>query len=287
VRPFALALILAMSCNQAPAGAPEPGAFSPTGEVLTTVDGHPVTQGMVDAMMTRLPPQVRQQLEESGQLSQVKDQLVMSELLYRAALTANLHNDVEIQTTIALAAREALAQAQLDAIIEKRADDAAVQKWYTDHMVQFARPQVKARHILVKDEAEIREVATKLAAGQTFAAMAKAHSKDPGSADKGGLLGWFKKDDMVKPFSDTAFATEKGQTSAPFQTRFGWHIVQIDDKRDAQPLDEVREQIVDTMSKEIVTAYIDELKAGAQIEDATAAATAGADAAKSGADAAK
>jgi parvulin-like peptidyl-prolyl isomerase len=145
-------------------------------------------------------------------------------------------------------------------------------------------PGQGATHILVKDEAEIREVATKLAAGQTFAAMAKAHSKDPGSADKGGLLGWFKKDDMVKPFSDTAFATEKGQTSAPFQTRFGWHIVQIDDKRDAQPLDEVREQIVDTMSKEIVTAYIDELKAGAQIEDATAAATAGADAAKSGAD---
>jgi peptidyl-prolyl cis-trans isomerase C len=275
VRALAIAIFLSVSCNTAPAETPEPGAFAPSGEVLATVNGHLVTQGMVDAMLDRLPPQVRAQLAATGQMSQVKDQLVMSELLYRAALDGGLHNDETVKTTLALATREALAKAQLDAVIEQRATDEAVTQWYQDHLVQFSRPQVKARHILVKDEDEIRIVAAKLKAGGDFTALAKTHSKDPGSAANGGLLGWFKRGDMVGPFAKAAFETDKGQISDPFKTDFGWHIVQVEDKRGSQPLEEVREQVVEAMSKEIVTKYIEELKTGAQIEEGPASATAG------------
>jgi len=275
VRISLLALFLSTSCNTATPEAPAPGTLAATGETLVTVDGHAVTQGMVDAMLKRLPDQIRKQLEQTGQLGQLKDQMVVGELLYQAALTNGLHQTEDIKTALALSARETLAQAQIEAIIEARATDAAVEKWYQDHLVQFSRPQVKASHILVQDEAVIKEAHTKLLAGEDFGALARTYSKDPGSAPKGGSLGWFKKTDMVKKFANVAFTTEKGQASAPFKTRFGWHIVRVDDTRTAQPLDEVRDQIVEAMSKEIASTYIDELKAGAQIEDAATTASAG------------
>ena len=270
MRPSILMFLFSIGCAQGTAGSAVPGEMAATGKTLVTVNGNPITQGMVDIMIQQMPDRMRQQMEATGQIGQLQEQLVIGELLYREALKQNLHQDTEIQSTIALATRSALAQALLDKVVAERTTDAAVKGYYDDHKVQFARPQVKASHILVKEEALIKEISEKLGAGEDFAALAKAHSMDPGSKDDGGSLGWFKKSDMVGPFAEAAFAGEKGAVTEPVETRFGWHIIKVEDTRDEIPLEEVRDQIEQAMSQDLLQTYIDEVKGSAQIVDAGA-----------------
>jgi peptidyl-prolyl cis-trans isomerase C len=84
--------------------------------------------------------------------------------------------------------------------------------------------KINAAHILVKTLAEATELQTKVASGEDFATLARAHSTCPSGKD-GGNLGFFGKGAMVKPFEDAAFATEVGNVSAPVQTQFGYHLI--------------------------------------------------------------
>ncbi len=260
--------LFTLGCANGTASSAVPGEMAASGETLVTVNGNAITQGMVDTMIQQMPERMRKQMEASGQLGQLQEQLVIGELLYREALKQELHKKPEVKSTIALATRSALAQALLDKVVTERTTDEAVQGYYNDHKVQFARPQVSASHILVKDEALVKEIADKIKAGGDFAALAKEHSMDPGSKVKGGSLGWFKKTDMVGPFAEAAFAADKGTVTDPVQTRFGWHIIKVDDKRDEIPLEEVREQIEQSMSQELLQTYVDEIKASAKIVEA-------------------
>lgn len=94
--------------------------------------------------------------------------------------------------------------------------------------------QVKARHILVEQESKAKEIADKLKNGGDFAALAKAESLDPGSAAKGGDLGFFKRGAMVKEFDSVAFSLKPGEISAPVKTQFGYHIIQVDARKTVQ-----------------------------------------------------
>mgnify|MGYP002878431717 CR=1 FL=1 len=257
-----------MGCASGTAGQSTPGAMPASGETLVTVNGNAITQGMVDAMVNQMPERMRKQLEMTGQMGQLQEQLVIGELLYREALKRNLHEQSDIQTTIALATRSAMAQSLIEAVVKERTTEEKVKGYYDDHKVQYARPQVKASHILVKDEALVKEIKGKLTGGGDFTELAKAHSMDPGSKTNGGSLGWFKKSDMVGPFADAAFAADKGAVTDPVQTRFGWHIIKVEDKRDEIPLEEVREQIEGALGQELAEAYIEEIKGGATIVEA-------------------
>ena len=120
----ALFLATAVGCQPQAAPAPVPGEMPKGGTVIATVDGHEVTQEMVDLTIKQLPPQLRTQLEQSGQLSQVKEQVIVGEVLYRKAIERKLHEDPDVSSTLALASRSALADAlltkdkhQLDALL--------------------------------------------------------------------------------------------------------------------------------------------------------------------------
>jgi peptidyl-prolyl cis-trans isomerase D len=129
--------------------------------------------------------------------------------------------------------------------------------YYESNLEQFKSPQtVQARHILIevdqsatpeKVEAarlRIEEVYKLAKAGQDFAELAKQYSEGP-SKTKGGDLGTFRRQDMVKPFSDTAFAMQAGEISEPVRTNFGWHIIKVEQVNPAttQSLDDARPEI--------------------------------------------
>lgn len=257
--------LFSFACANGTASTTIPGEFEATGKTLVTVNGNAITQDMLDAMLEQVPPQMKKQLEMTGQMGQIQEQLVMGELLYREAIKRNLHTDPKVKTTIALATRSALAQGVIEAVVTERTTDEKVKEHYNDRKVQFASPQVKASHILVKDEGLINEIKTKLDAGGDFAALAKEHSADPGSKNDGGSLGWFKKADMVGPFAEAAFAADKGTITDPVQTQFGFHIIKVEDKRDSIPLEEVREQIEGQLKNQLAQEYLEELKNGATI----------------------
>ncbi len=165
----------------------------------------------------------------------------------QAAFTVPPQADVEYL----LIGAEALAASQA-------ISDEAVADFYQKNAAQFATPEVAhARHILVrvdekasaedqaKAKAKIEAVAARLKAGEDFAAVAKEVSEDPGSAVQGGDLGWFQHGQMVPEFDKAAFALKTGEVSAPVKTQFGWHLILLEERKEAgqKPLDEVKDQI--------------------------------------------
>lgn len=276
-----LSLALLVGCQPPPP--PVPGTLARTGEVVSVVNGQNVTQDMVTATIDQLPPGTKDKIIAMGQMDQVKDQVVIGELLYQEALKQKLNEGPKGATALAMAERDALARALLEKIVDERANDAAIQKWYDDHAVQFKRPQVKARHILVKEKADADAILAQIKGGGDFAKVAGEKSLDSGSAKEGGELGWFEKTRMVPEFADAAFAAKKGDIVGPVQTKFGFHIIEIEDTRDARPLEEVKDQIKGQLRNEIVQAYIEEIKKAATITSPAGAAGASVTESKGGA----
>jgi parvulin-like peptidyl-prolyl isomerase len=109
------------------------------------------------------------------------------------------------------------------------------------------------RHILVKEEALANDLKGQLTAGGDFEALAKEHSLDRSSKPKGGELNWATKERYVPAFAEVAFGlTAKGEVSAPVKTRFGFHIIELLERRDVQPLDDVRSGIERVLVRDAV-----------------------------------
>jgi peptidyl-prolyl cis-trans isomerase C len=163
--------------------------------------------------------------------------------------------------------------------------DQEIQDYYDNHPENFAsKPQVEASHILIRTKPEMtdadkaaarqkaEEVLAKAKKGEDFGALAKEYSEDPGSATKGGDLGWFNQGQMVAPFDSAAFALEPGQLSDVVTTNYGYHVIKLQDKRmgEAQKLEAVKPQIQQFLaqqkSQEQFRALVDSLKAEAKIK---------------------
>lgn len=156
---------------------------------------------------------------------------------------------------------------------EAKVSEDEVRRYYDQNRKMYDRPQeVRARHVLVKDEATIKLVEKKARAGEDFGALAKEYSEDPGSKDEGGDLGYFGRGKMVGEFEDAAFSTPPGQLSKLVKTKFGWHLLKIEDRKAprTQPFAEVREEIRQNLLAErrraAFTTWLQDRKAHAKIE---------------------
>lgn len=105
------------------------------------------------------------------------------------------------------------------------------------------KPELKASHILIKDEKTAKDVLQKVKNGEDFAKLAKEYSEDPGSAANGGDLGYFGTGVMTKPFEDAAYALKVGEISSLVKSEFGYHIIKLTDKKELKPYDEMKEEI--------------------------------------------
>jgi len=238
-----------------------PGQLTPSGDVVFTINGdRQITQSMVDAVTAQFPADQLEKMKASGQMKTFYDQLALGDLLYAQAIEKKLHEDPTIHDGLAMSARQYLAGILVQQTGDEAVTDEAIASYYEDHKVQYARAQVNARHILVEEESKAKEVLAKLEAGGDFAALATEHSKDTGSKAKGGSVGWFEKGRMVEEFSNAAFAAEKGALIGPIETRFGFHVIEVIDKREATPLEEVRPQIEQAVRKEAIDGFIADMK---------------------------
>lgn len=146
--------------------------------------------------------------------------------------------------------------------------------YYKENKDQFKVPeQVKASHILVKDEAKAKEIIKKLEDGEDFAKLAKEYSEDPGSKEKGGDLGFFSADMMVPEFSKVAFSTEPGTfTKEPVKSQFGYHIIKVEEKKPAheqtfeEVKDQINQQLTENQLREKFQEMMNKLKKEAKIE---------------------
>jgi peptidyl-prolyl cis-trans isomerase C len=165
--------------------------------------------------------------------------------------------------------RRALRDVYFDKSVKDTVSDAETKRFY-EHQVgaMKAEDEVRARHILVESKDKARELYQKLLHGADFAALAKEHSKDPGSKDQGGELGFFSRGQMVPQFEEAAFRLQTGEVGEPFETQFGWHIVKLDERRQrtAPAFEAVKDRVRASMIHQKAQQIAGELRGKAQIE---------------------
>ena len=251
-------------------------------KVLAKVNGKTITEGdlkLADSEMggelANMPePQKRQMLLEF---------MIENIVFADAAEGAKLATGPAYEARIAYIKRRALRELYFEKYVREAVSDAEAKTFY-DEQVKAMKPQdeVSARHILVDKKELADEIAKKLKSGGDFATLAKEHSKDPGSKENGGDLGFFGRGMMVPPFEEAAFKMAKGDTSAPVQSQFGWHVIRVDDKRTRQapPFDAVKDRLVTSLVSQKAQAISNDLRGKAAIEIVDAELKKGAEALK-------
>lgn len=264
-----------------PAPAPGQAAADP---VVARVGADEIHASELSDAAKALPEELRG-MPPTALYPMLLDQLVDRHVVVIAAKKEGLDRDPAVQRMVARATDSALQNALLTReIAPTLTEDAIKARYERDFAGKQGETEIHARHILVADEETAKKVIAELNGGADFAELAKKYSTDPG-AQSGGDLGFFKKSDMLPEFSEVAFALKTGETTqTPVKTRFGWHVIQVQEIRNAPPpsLEQVHDEIRQTLIQEGVSRVLAQAKTGVPIEKFNvdgSPATPGADAA--------
>lgn len=255
---------------QAPA-APKPAAPPTTlkDPVVAVVNGQQVRLSELEVAQQALPPQYRNVPLQSVYPA-LLDRIVDTKLVVADGRKHKVTDDPAFKKRMAFVEEQVIQDFWLQREIAKKVTPEKMQQRYEERLrLMPAEEEVHARHILVSTEDEAKALIADIKKGASFDKLAKEKSTDKASGAEGGDLGWFKKSDMVKEFADAAFALKKGElTEAPVKTQFGYHVIQMEDRRKAPPpaFEELAEQIREEMAREAVSAILDQLRSTAKIE---------------------
>lgn len=205
-------------------------------KILATVGERNITSAMVDYVINSLDPQSKQYFTSPSGKKQILNDLICQELMYLDALDNKMNEDADYISAVEDFKASILKQYAINKLMTTiKVEDADIAAYYEANQANFAEAaQVKASHILVKTEEEINAVVEKLNSGVSFSDVALELSTCPSSA-QGGDLGYFGRGQMVPEFDDAVFAMATiGEVSAPVQTQFGYHVILLTDKKDAQ-----------------------------------------------------
>ena len=262
-------LVLAQTPAKEPAkAAAKPAAAAPANGPLATVNGVQIPRNRLDLVVRQ---QAARGAQDNEQLrAQVREALINNELLIQEANRTGLAKKSEVLQQIDLTRQEVIANAMVTEYLRiNPIGDAEIQKEYDRAKAQTGEKEYRARHILVKTEDEAKSVLAELKKGGKFDEIAQKRSLDEGSKPKGGDLDWNVPSNFDKAFSDAMIKLEKGKmTEAPVRSRFGFHVIQLDDVRPVSfpPLTQVKQQIQQRLIGQKVDTLIRELRAKAKIE---------------------
>ncbi len=231
-----------------------------------TVNGQAISQTVFDAFVAE---QKAQGAPDNAELQNaVKEELIRREILAQEAKKKGLDKTANIQGQMELAKQAVLIRAYLgDYVKSHPITDAQLKAEYDLFKSTLGSSEYKARHILVEKEEDAKAIIAKLEKGEKFADLAK-QSKDPGSKDKGGELGWSSPAAYVKPFGDALTKLKKGEyTKTPVQSDFGYHVIQLDDSRTMTPpsFEQMKPQLQQRAGQQQIEALMKELRSKAKV----------------------
>ena len=244
--------------------AAKPAATGP----VATVNGVQIPRNRLDIVLRQ---QTARGAQDNEQLrTQLREALINNELLIQEANRSGLAKKAEVQQQVDLVRQEVVANAVVAEYIRTHPiSDADVQKEYERAKSQTGDREYKARHVLVSTEEDAKSVLADLKKGFKFDDVAQKRSLDEGTRPKGGDLDWNVPTNFDKAFADALVKLEKGKmTEAPVRSRFGFHIIQLDDVRPVNfpPLSQVSQQIQQRLVAQKVDTLIRELRGKAKIE---------------------
>jgi peptidyl-prolyl cis-trans isomerase C len=270
LRASVLALCLAvpgLAAAQTPSTTPAqqaPASNTP----VARVDGTAITEADV-AMAAEDPALSLPSMSETQKRDLLVGYMVDLKIGAKAAEAAKVGESPEFARKLGYFRDKLLLDEYLEREVKKAVTPEAARKLY-DETVKDMKPEqeVRARHILVEAEDEAKKVYARVKAGEDFAKVAGEVSKDPGSKTDGGELGFFTKDRMVAPFAEAAFKMEPNQISEPVKTQFGWHVIQVEEKR-TKPVptfDEMKEQVESYLGRKTQQDILLNLRKQAKVE---------------------
>lgn len=236
-------------------------------DTAVLVNGRPISKQAVDALAGEI---AQRRGGEGVPKEKIVDELVKRELLRQSAEQDQLLNDPTVAARVDNAIRMALSQIAAESLLKKMTPtEDEIRKEYDQRVTAMKASEYKARHILLDDEKTALDVIKRLEKGEKFDALAKKLSKDPGSKNSGGDLGWFSPDQMVPPFANAVIALKNGETTkTPVKTDFGWHVIQRENAREqeAPSYESVKQQVLSYLQSDKLQKYLEEQKGKAKIE---------------------
>jgi peptidyl-prolyl cis-trans isomerase C len=235
---------------------------------IAVVNGKPVPKARVDALVAQATKQGQPKTPELEK--QARDEVVMREMFMQEAERRGLQATPDFKTQMEFARQQILIRELFEDYRKKNpVTDADIQAEYNKFKAQSTGTEYRARHILVEKEDDAKNLIKQLNGGAKFEDVAKKNSKDPGSAENGGDLDFAKPDNYVPEFGAAMIKLKKGEmTETPVKTQFGYHIIKLEDTREAQfpGFDEVKPQLTQRVEQAKLQKFQEDLKKAAKTD---------------------
>ena len=235
---------------------------------VAIINGKPVPSSRIDALA--------QQLERSGRpvdasmREQLKEEVILREIFVQEADRRGIRSLPEFRSQLELATQTILIRELFNDYQRKNpVTDADIKAEYDKFVAANAGQEYRSRHILVEQEADAKAIIAQIKGGASFEEIARTRSIDTGSGQAGGDLDWATADVFVAEFSEAMIKLGKGQmTDAPVQSQFGWHVIRVDDIRQAEmpAMDQLRPQIEQSLQQQRLMEFQESLRAKARIQ---------------------
>jgi peptidyl-prolyl cis-trans isomerase C len=244
------------------------GVAAANAQNLAIVNGKAVPKARLQALAAQLERAGRAVTPEMEQ--QLREEVIIREVFLQEAQNKGMDATEDYKTQMELA-RQSILIRELFADFQKNnpVTDAEVKAEYDKFSSMNGGKEYKSRHILVEKEDQAKAIIASLKKGGKFEDIAKKQSKDPGSGAKGGDLDWANASSFVREFSDAMVALKKGEfTQVPVKSQFGFHVIRLDDLRDAQlpKMEEVKPQILQQLQSNKLAEFQQTLRDKAKIE---------------------
>lgn len=266
-----------------PAAAQPAPAGSAADPVVFTVGSETMTRSQFDKFVAAMPEQVRTQAATPAGKRDLADKIAELKAMAQEARRRKLDETPEVKQQIAINEQQVLASNLFQSLMKSaKPSPDAVEKYYKEHQTEYET--AKARHILIRFQgsrvplkpqqkdltdaealAKAQELKKKLDGGADFAELAKAESDDSGSGANGGDLGTFGRGRMVPQFEQVVFTLPPGEVSEPAKTPFGYHLIQVQERK-AKTVDEVRAEIEQKLAPEEARKQVEEIRKKANIQ---------------------
>ena len=238
---------------------------------IAIVNGKAVPKARVDALLAQATRQGQGGQPRTPELeAQVRDEVVLREMFMQEAEKMGLQSTPEYKTQMELARQSILIRELFNDYQKKnKIADADIQAEYDKLKAQQGGTEYHARHILVEKEDDAKALIAQIKGGAKFEDLAAKNSKDPGSGANGGDLDWAAAGSYVPEFSQAMAKLKKGEmTETPVKSQFGWHIIRLEDTREAKfpPLDEVRPQIEQRLTQVRMAKFRDDVRGRAKTD---------------------
>jgi peptidyl-prolyl cis-trans isomerase C len=277
MRRIGLVLLLAVAACQRPSDDGShtvPASAEPPGETIATYEGKTLGSRQVMDELERLPAPSRAYLASAERKRQFVENMILNDLLYEEGRKSGWDRDPDIERQVTdlrkrLVVQRVMRQYQTPPTVT----DEQARAYYDESPDLYSTTQIRASHILVKDEQTAKDIAASVKAHpERFADLAREKSVDTASAQKGGELGMFGQGRMVPEFEKAAFALRPGEVSDVVKTQYGYHVITVTERKEGErrPFEQVKEQIRamlrNKMTQDRVQSHYESLKKNADVK---------------------